>query len=98
MAELGDLYQEIILEHNKAPRNFKKLEQANHHAEGYNPLCGDRCQVYIDMDGDAIKEIGFQLGFKTSSHFIAAFRREFATTPQEFRNRGDSTNAKLQLS
>jgi len=58
--DLGDLYQEIILEHNKAPRNFKRLEQANHRAEGYNPLCGDRCQVYIDMDGDAIKEIGFQ--------------------------------------
>ena len=60
MAELGDLYQEVILEHNKAPRNFKKLPQANHQADGYNPLCGDRCSVYIDMDGDAIKEIGFQ--------------------------------------
>ena len=57
--DLGELYQEVILEHNKAPRNFKKLANANHHAEGYNPLCGDRCQVYIDMDGDAIKEIGF---------------------------------------
>ena len=59
-AELGDLYQEVILEHSKAPRNFRRPASANHQAEGYNPLCGDRCSVYIDMDGDAIKEIGFQ--------------------------------------
>jgi nitrogen fixation NifU-like protein len=58
--ELSDLYQEVILEHSKAPRNFRRLASANHEAEGYNPLCGDRCSVYIDMEGDAIKEIGFQ--------------------------------------
>jgi nitrogen fixation protein NifU and related proteins len=58
--DLGDLYQEVILEHSKAPRNFRRPESANRQAEGYNPLCGDRCTVYIDMDGDAIKEIGFQ--------------------------------------
>jgi nitrogen fixation NifU-like protein len=59
-ADLGDLYQEVILEHSKAPRNYKRLESANRHAEGYNPLCGDRCSVFIDYEGDAIKEIGFQ--------------------------------------
>jgi len=59
-AELGELYQELILEHSKAPRNFRRPASANHEAEGYNPLCGDRCTVYIDMDGEAIKEIGFQ--------------------------------------
>jgi len=59
-AELGDLYQEVILEHSKAPRNFRRVTSANHEAEGYNPLCGDRCSIFIDMDGDAIKEIGFQ--------------------------------------
>jgi nitrogen fixation NifU-like protein len=59
-AELGELYQEVILEHSKAPRNFRRPASANHEAEGYNPLCGDRCSVYIDMDGDAIREIGFQ--------------------------------------
>ena len=59
-ADLSDLYQEVILEHSKAPRNFRKPAKANQEAEGYNPLCGDRCTVYIDMDGDAIKEIGFQ--------------------------------------
>jgi len=59
-SELGDLYQEVILEHSKAPRNFRRLPSANHEAEGYNPLCGDRCSIYIDMDGDRIHEIGFQ--------------------------------------
>ena len=58
--ELGELYQEVILEHSKAPRNFGRPAAANHEADGYNPLCGDRCSVYIDMEGDAIKEIGFQ--------------------------------------
>jgi nitrogen fixation NifU-like protein len=58
--ELGDLYQEVILEHSKAPRNFRRPATANHEAEGYNPLCGDRCTVYIDMEGEKINEIGFQ--------------------------------------
>ncbi len=60
MDDLGKLYQEVILEHNKAPRNYRRPESTNRHAEGYNPLCGDRCTVYIDYEGDAIKEIGFQ--------------------------------------
>ena len=59
-SELGELYQEVILEHSKAPRNFRRPASANHEAEGYNPLCGDRCTVYIDMEGDKINEIGFQ--------------------------------------
>jgi nitrogen fixation NifU-like protein len=59
-SELGELYQEVILEHSKAPRTFRRPASANHEAEGYNPLCGDRCTVYIDMDGDKINEIGFQ--------------------------------------
>ena len=58
--ELGELYQEIILEHSKAPRNYRKPEGANREAEGYNPLCGDRCTVFLDVEGDAIKDIGFQ--------------------------------------
>jgi len=60
MPELRDLYQEVILEHSKAPRNYKALESADHKAEGYNPLCGDRFTVYLEMDGDKIREIGFQ--------------------------------------
>jgi nitrogen fixation NifU-like protein len=60
MPELRDLYQEVILEHSKAPRNYKALPEAKHKAEGYNPLCGDRFTVYLEMDGDKIREIGFQ--------------------------------------
>jgi nitrogen fixation protein NifU and related proteins len=59
-ADLGDLYQEIILEHSKAPRNYRKPAHANQEAEGYNPLCGDRCTVYLDVEDGAIKDIGFQ--------------------------------------
>ncbi|HTZ74535.1 MAG TPA: SUF system NifU family Fe-S cluster assembly protein [Candidatus Aquilonibacter sp.] len=60
MPELRDLYQEVILEHSKAPRNFKKLPNANHHAEGFNPLCGDRFTVYLDVEGDTVRDIAFQ--------------------------------------
>lgn len=60
MPELRDLYQEVILEHSKAPRNYKALPAADHKAEGYNPLCGDRFTVYLEMDGEKIREIGFQ--------------------------------------
>ena len=60
MAELRDLYQEVILEHSKAPRNFKEPAGVNHQAEGYNPLCGDRFTVYLEMDGDTVRDIGFK--------------------------------------
>jgi nitrogen fixation protein NifU and related proteins len=58
--DLGELYQEVILEHSKAPRNYRKPEGANREAEGYNPLCGDRCTVFLDVEDDAIRDIGFQ--------------------------------------
>jgi nitrogen fixation NifU-like protein len=60
MADLRDLYQEVILEHSKAPRNYRELKPADHKAEGYNPLCGDRFTIYLQMDGDAIRDIAFQ--------------------------------------
>lgn len=60
MADLRDLYQEVILEHSKAPRNYRELPAANHKAEGFNPLCGDHFMLYLDMDGDKIRDIGFQ--------------------------------------
>ena len=60
MADLRELYQEVILEHSKAPRNYRKLEAADHKAEGFNPLCGDRFTVFLEMDGESIKDIGFQ--------------------------------------
>lgn len=60
MSELRELYQEVILEHSKKPRNFRALETANHQAEGFNPLCGDHFTVYVDLQEGAIKDIGFQ--------------------------------------
>jgi nitrogen fixation NifU-like protein len=60
MADLRDLYQEVILEHSKAPRNYRELPSANHKAEGFNPLCGDHFTLYLDLDGDTIRDIGFQ--------------------------------------
>jgi nitrogen fixation protein NifU and related proteins len=60
MADLRELYQELILEHSKAPRNYGHPDEANHTAEGYNPLCGDHFTVYLDMEGDSIRDIGFQ--------------------------------------
>lgn len=60
MSELRELYQEVILEHSKAPRNFRVLEGANHKAEGFNPLCGDHFTVYLELKDGAITNIGFQ--------------------------------------
>ncbi len=59
-SELFDLYQEVILDHNKRPRNWGELEHADHHADGHNPLCGDRLEVFVNMEGDEISEIRFQ--------------------------------------
>jgi nitrogen fixation NifU-like protein len=59
--DLGDLYQQTILDHNRNPRNFRRLEDANRTAEGNNPLCGDRIHLYVQVDGDTIKDIAFQM-------------------------------------
>src|SRR5215469_7551005 len=60
MSVMRQLYQDVILEHSKAPRNFRPLATANHKAEGYNPLCGDRFTVYLTLDGDRISDISFE--------------------------------------
>ena len=60
MSELSDLYQQVILDHNKKPRNFRKLEPATNFAEGFNPLCGDHLNVYLYVEGDELKEISFE--------------------------------------
>ena len=60
MADLRDLYQEVILEHSKVPRNYRGMAEADHKAEGFNPLCGDRFTVYLHMDGGRIHDISFQ--------------------------------------
>ena len=60
MSELSELYQQVILDHNKKPRNFHKLENANRKAEGYNPLCGDQLNVYLSVEDDRVKDISFE--------------------------------------
>ena len=60
MSELSELYQQVILDHNKKPRNFRKLEPATHHAEGYNPLCGDQLNIYLNVNDQGIAEVAFE--------------------------------------
>ena len=60
MSELSELYQQVILDHNKKPRNFRKLDTANHTAEGYNPLCGDQLIVYLKLQDDLVIDVGFE--------------------------------------
>ena len=60
MTDLQDLYQELILDHGRRPRNFRPLDDATRNAEGYNPLCGDKVKVYVKMDGDIVKDISFE--------------------------------------
>jgi nitrogen fixation NifU-like protein len=59
-ADLRDLYQQVIMDHNKKPRNFRDMADANHLAHGNNPLCGDTLVVYVKLDGDVIEDVSFQ--------------------------------------
>ncbi len=59
MEDLRELYQQVILDHNRNPKNFKKLEHPTHSSDGYNPLCGDKINLSIEVEGDNIKDIGF---------------------------------------
>lgn len=60
MSDMRELYQEVILDHHKHPRNFGRLANANRHAEGFNPLCGDRITVYARVEDDAIRDLSFE--------------------------------------
>ena len=60
MHDLQDLYQEVVMDHNRRPRNFRKPEGANREAEGFNPLCGDQITLYLSVNGDVIEDVGFQ--------------------------------------
>ena len=60
MSELDELYQEVILDHNKSPRNFRAMSHANRRAEGYNPLCGDHVTVFVQLENGVIQDISFQ--------------------------------------
>ncbi len=60
MPDLRELYQELILDHSKKPRNYREMPGANRKVEGFNPLCGDHFTVYLDMDGETEKDVSFQ--------------------------------------
>jgi nitrogen fixation NifU-like protein len=60
MSELSELYQQVILDHNKRPRNFHKLETANRTAEGHNPLCGDQLTIYMQIEDEVVKDLSFE--------------------------------------
>jgi nitrogen fixation NifU-like protein len=60
MSELSELYQQVILDHNKKPRNFRRMEDANRHAEGYNPLCGDQLTVYLQLEDEVVRDVSFE--------------------------------------
>ena len=60
MTALNELYQQVILDHNKSPRNYRKMEDATRRVEGYNPLCGDHFTVYVKVDGDRIVDVSFE--------------------------------------
>ena len=59
MNDLRELYQQVILDHNKHPRNFGELDGADRHADGYNPLCGDRLTLYMNLEGNVISDVSF---------------------------------------
>ena len=60
MSELRDLYQEIILDHGRRPRNLRALPAPARSAKGFNPLCGDQCTVYVDVEGDVVRDVSFE--------------------------------------
>lgn len=60
MSELNDLYQEVILDHNKNPRNFREIENATNKADGHNPLCGDQLKVYLNLENDTVTDVAFK--------------------------------------
>ncbi len=60
MSDLRELYQQVILDHQKRPRNFRKPDHADRTAQGFNPLCGDKVTVYLSLEGDVIREVTFQ--------------------------------------
>ena len=76
-SELRELYQQVILDHNKNPKNFGKIENHNHSSEGFNPLCGDHIHLYLHTDGDIITDISFEGGgcaiSKSSASMMTAF-------------------------
>lgn len=92
MSELDDLDQEVILEHSKHPRNFRLMEMANRHAEGYNPLCGDHYTIFVEVAGNIIRDISFQgsgcaISKASASMMSQAMKDKTTTEAQELFDR-----------
>lgn len=88
MSDLDDLYQEVILDHNKSPRNFRTMADANRKAEGYNPLCGDHVTVYLRLKDGVIDDISFQgsgcaISKASASMMTAALKGKSAAAAHE---------------
>lgn len=77
MQELRDLYQEVILDHNRKPRNFHAIADASHQAEGFNPLCGDQLKVFLKTKGDLIEDVSFEGSGCAISQASASMMTEF---------------------
>lgn len=60
MDDLQELYQEVILDHNRNPKNFREMEHPSHSSTGYNPLCGDRINIYLKVEGGVVKDVSFK--------------------------------------
>lgn len=88
MSDLRDLYQEVILDHNKSPRNFRELPGADRHAHGDNPLCGDVVTVYVDLDDDTLHEVTFQGAGCAISQASASVMTEIVTGKSQEEARG----------
>ena len=88
MSELDDLYQEVILDHNKSPRNFRVMAEANRQAEGYNPLCGDHVTVFLQVEDGVIKDISFQ----GSGCAISKASASMMTTELKGKTESEATN------
>lgn len=86
MSELNDLYQETILEHNKNPRNFRAIEDADREADGNNPLCGDALRVYVKLDGETVMDVAF----KGSGCAISKASASMMTQMVKGRTRGEA--------
>jgi nitrogen fixation NifU-like protein len=88
MSDLSELYQELIVDHSKRPRNFGKIENPSREAEGFNPLCGDQIHIYLSMEGDRVTQARFQgsgcaISTASASLMTEAVKGKSATEVQE---------------
>ncbi len=88
MSELNELYQEVILDHNKNPRNFRAIENATHQADGHNPLCGDALKVYLNIENNTVTDVAF----KGSGCAISKASASMMTQAVKGKTKGEAEN------